>query len=217
MGLAQVNRTIRNEFSPQIYHTIYKPKVSLISLPDYRKTFATGHIDSSFDPCDLIQSLKDLKSGASPIDIMPLIRLDMDKLPFELSHCTCERNGRSDGLAPVAARIAKDIVRMDDFRFPIVSTRDIKALSCSLDEGSVVVDIELYAQLNEYVELEGRQEFLDTLIEPLRRLSVSNVCVVSNSGDWLYEVILASWECLRRSWYRRGEDNRWKIIAGPYD
>jgi len=88
---------------------------------------------------------------------------------------------------------------MDHFPVPIANTRDIKAISCSLEEGSIVVDIELYAQLNEYAELEGRQEVLDTSIEPVRRLSGSNVRVRSESGDWLYEVVVAYAERPRRS------------------
>lgn len=80
MGLTQVNRILRKEFSPEKYHTSYHPEITYAEWPLFARAFP---FMSSSLPFDLPGTLATLEA-ASPTetDILPVIQTDWTAQPY---------------------------------------------------------------------------------------------------------------------------------------
>ncbi|KAH7093458.1 hypothetical protein FB567DRAFT_587890 [Paraphoma chrysanthemicola] len=94
LGLTQVNRQLRAEFKP-LYKA--KPTIHIQDIKEYLRVFPlhTPHgPDSIATLLDLLEKLANVDKRASTagIDILPLLRLDLDNLPFKLAdpHTKCD-------------------------------------------------------------------------------------------------------------------------------
>ncbi|KAH7082844.1 hypothetical protein BKA63DRAFT_138756 [Paraphoma chrysanthemicola] len=96
LGLIQVNRQLRTEFNP-LYRA--RPTIHLQDVKEYLRMFPphTPHgSDSIANLLDLLEKLAnvDMRTSSPGIDILPLLQLDLENLPFKLAdpHSKCDRH-----------------------------------------------------------------------------------------------------------------------------
>ena len=84
LGLTQVSRTVRNEFSP-IYSQSYKHEILFGDLPAYLASYPLADTDMMQTMVELVVGLRHKILKQSGLDIMPIITLDWHALPFQVA------------------------------------------------------------------------------------------------------------------------------------
>ena len=80
MGLTQVNRILRREFSPEKYHTYYEPEIAYAEWPLFARAFPFMSSSLPFDLPGILAALE--ASSPTETDILPVVQINWAAQPY---------------------------------------------------------------------------------------------------------------------------------------
>jgi hypothetical protein len=170
MGLTQVNRTLRKEFSPEKYHSYYYPEIAYTEWPLFARAFPFMFSSLPFDLPGTLAALE----AASPmdIDILPVVRMNLTGRTYAIRNLADPKTGSIRCLQVCAC-----LQKYTDGLFIFDAIR-VKA-----SVGLVVVTF----GLKEGVSAQADMQLLKTIFEKMLGWSglmrSNNVRVVCESGE----------------------------------
>ena len=201
IGLTQVNRTIRKEFSPHKYHTSYIPTITFYQL----SAFLAAYPSLDTLDIDVPAMLDDLKAPmiSSSIDVLPLTEIDWEAQPFKIRWL--EPDFKTDRAVFVASCIAG---ASSAYGTP-EDWDTLEAISVSRSTSLVTVDF-VWAPLDS-VKLERvmdcRKAFVYEIIRETGILKQNGIRIQSTCGPFSFSAsnsVLGYGRVARGRWFKGG-------------
>ena len=91
MGLTQVNRILRREFSPEKYHTYYEPEIAYAEWPLFARAFLFMSSSLPFNLPGILAALE--ASSPTEIDILPVVQINWAAQPYTVRNLAGPQTG----------------------------------------------------------------------------------------------------------------------------
>lgn len=203
MGLTQVNRIVRKEFSPHRYHTSYTPHISFYQLSPFLS--ASPFLDGL--EIDVPAMLDDLKAPLiHSIDILPLTEIDWKNQPFSMLW------PKPEFASDRALFVASCIALACSTQHAAEEWDALEAIDLSKGRNLVTLNLVWKPIDNATLEriMDRRKAFVNDIIRETGILQQSGVCIESACGPFSFRAedqALGFGRLARGRWLRSGR--RW--------
>lgn len=188
MGLTQASRAARKEFPPERYHTTYRPEVEFDDWPKYMKAFPfmASHLDF-----DIAALLRRLDAGSkSPIDILPLIKLDWTKQPYSIYQLRNPFTMINKPPSPKRSmHITFYLIRYSYASGLPLCAPDLdlfKSISLACSVGLISLVFVLKDELRSVEDLETKRKAMDRILDYSKVMLNGDVRAVCESGGYTF-------------------------------